>query len=57
MKSFINWCWTGFGTGMTSFRALGLAIITLLIGVIALYYVIRWIVRLFQKNSVQTAVD
>lgn len=41
MKSFINWCWTGFGTGMTSFRALGLAIITLLSVVIVAYYAIR----------------
>lgn len=45
MKNFINWCYTGFGTGVTGFRGLGWMIIALLFGVIALYYIIVWTVR------------
>lgn len=56
MKSFISWLWSGFGTGMTAFRGIGMAICTLLIGVIAVYYLISWIVRLFQKKEVNGTV-
>lgn len=44
MKDFINWCYTGFGTGVTGFRGIGWAIIALLFGVIALYYIVKWTV-------------
>lgn len=51
MKNLINFLWTGFGTGVTAARALGIAILVLLIGVIAVYYIIAWIVRLVRKNN------
>lgn len=51
MKNLINFLWTGFGTGVTAARALGIAILVLLIGVIAVYYIIAWIVRLVRKDS------
>lgn len=57
MKSFINWLWSGFGTNVTGFRGIGMAICVLLIGFIALYYVIKWIVGLFQKKNPQSALD
>lgn len=57
MKSFLNWLWTGFGTGITGFRGIGMAICTLLIGFIAIYYVVRWIVRLFQKDRTNEVLD
>ena len=57
MKSFLRWLWTGFGTYTTAYRGIGMAICTLLIGVIAVYYVIRGIVRLFQRNQSQAVVD
>lgn len=51
MKNFINFLWSGFGTGVTALRAFGGAIIFFLFGFIAIYYIVRWIVRLFTKNS------
>lgn len=57
MKSFLRWLWTGFGTHTTAYRGIGMAICTLMIGIIAVYYVIRGTVRLFQKNRNQAALD
>jgi len=57
MKSFLNWLWSGFGTGTTAFRGIGMAICVLLIGVIAVYYLITWIVGLFQKKDSQSVVN
>lgn len=54
MKNFINFLWSGFGTGVTALRAFGGAIIFFLFGFIAIYYIVRWIVRLFTKNSGQS---
>lgn len=49
MREFITFLWTGFGTRIIAFRAIGLAILTLLIGIIIIYYVAVWIIHLFQK--------
>lgn len=57
MKSFLNWLWSGFGTGTTAFRGIGMAICVLLIGVIAVYYLITWIVGLFQRKDSQSVVN
>lgn len=51
MKKLINFLWTGFGTGVTALRAFGIAILFLLIGFIAIYYIIRWIIHLFEKKN------
>lgn len=51
MKSFINFLWSGFGTGNTAARAIGIAILAVLGIFIVAYYLIRWIVRLFQKKE------
>ncbi len=51
MKNFIRFLWSGFGTGVTALRALGGAIIFFLLAFIAVYYIVRWIVRLFTRNS------
>lgn len=51
MRNLFNFLWTGFGTGVTALRAVGLAIITILGVFFIAYYVIRWMVRLFQKKS------
>lgn len=41
MKNFINFLWTGFGTGVIALRAVGLAILFLLSGIIIVFYMIR----------------
>lgn len=55
MKKFITFLWTGFGTGVTALRAVGLAILTLLIGFIVIYYIVNWIICLFRKNQQNTS--
>ncbi len=57
MKSFINWLWSGFGTGTTAFRGIGMALCVLLIGFIAVFYIIKWIVGLFHKKDTQSVMD
>lgn len=51
MKKFIIFLWTGFGTGVIALRAVGIAILFLLIGFIIIYYIINWIIHLFQKKN------
>lgn len=57
MKSFINWLWSGFGTGTTAFRGIGMALCVLFIGFIAVFYIIKWIVGLFHKKDTQSVMD
>ena len=51
MKSFFSWLWSGFGTGMTAFRGIGMALAVALGGIWLLYVIIRAIVRLFDKDA------
>lgn len=51
MKQFINFLWTGFGTGVTALRAFGISILVLLIGFIAVYYLVNWVVRLLGSKN------
>ncbi len=46
MDKFISFLWSGFGSGVTGLRAVGIAIIVCLFAFIAAFYVIRFIVRL-----------
>lgn len=46
MNTLVNFLWTGFGTGATAARAVGIALICLLSVVIVGYYLLRWLYRL-----------
>lgn len=51
MKSFFSWLWSGFGTGVTGFRGIGMALAVALGGIWLLYIFIRAIVRMFDKDT------
>lgn len=55
MRSFFLWLWNGFGTGTTAGRAVGITICILLSAVIVLYFIVKTIVKLFNKQKADAA--
>ena len=54
MGRFFRCLWTGFGTGVGALQALGITIIVLLVGVWAVWYVIKffiWLVGLISNSA------
>ncbi len=51
MKSFIRFLLSGFGTDTNFGKAVGIAILLLLSGILILWYIIRTIWRLIKKNK------
>lgn len=50
-RGLFNLLWTGFGTNVTSLRAVGMALICVFGVFFILYYGIRALVRAFKKNE------
>lgn len=55
MKSFFSWLWSGFGTGMTAFRGIGMALAFCLGGIWLIYLLFSAIARMFNKNTTAEA--
>ncbi len=51
MKSFINFLLSGFGTGTNAGKAVGIVILICLSLLIAAFYIISFIWKMFQKNK------
>lgn len=51
MGKFFRWLWTGFGTNSGGLQALGITIIILLVGVWAIWYVIKFFIWLVKAIS------
>lgn len=55
-RGLFNFLWTGFGTNVTSLRAVGMALICVFGVFFILYYGIRAIVRVIKKNQKEDPV-
>jgi len=51
MSNFFRWLWTGFGTRQSALQALGITIFILLIGVWAVWWVIKFFIWLVTTIS------
>ncbi len=51
LRSYVRFCVSGFGLGVTAARAAGIAVLIVTFLFVAAFYVIKWIVQFFMRRK------